>query len=201
MALFTDAAIVTLNDLLSIEGSLMQVASSHGINVDNKILLATNTISDRLMLWLLNAGASDPQWRTRRTLGLSTVVVTPSLQRWLSFESLARLFSEAYNLQLNTRFQGKWKEYEQEAKNAAEVFFLSGVGIVTEALPKPGLPLLSIQSGNAPAQAIFVQTTWVDKTGNEGALSVTNGSVLPDGSSIAVGMAEGAVNTPAAAVG
>ena len=37
MALFTDADIVTLEDLLPFEGSLVQVASAHGINVDTKI--------------------------------------------------------------------------------------------------------------------------------------------------------------------
>jgi hypothetical protein len=34
MALFTDAEIITLDDLLPFETSLVQVASSHGINVD-----------------------------------------------------------------------------------------------------------------------------------------------------------------------
>ncbi len=107
MALFTDPAVVTLDDLLEFEASLAGVASSYGIDVDNKISLATSAISDKLMLWLLNSGAADPQWLNRRMLGLSTVVVTPSLQRWICFESLSRVFAEAYNVQLNTRFQGK----------------------------------------------------------------------------------------------
>ncbi len=201
MALFTDSAVVTLNDLLEFEASLVGIASSFGIDVDNKISLATSAISDKLMLWLLNSGASDPQWLTRRTVGLTTVVVTPPLQRWMCFESLSRVFAEAYNVQLNTRFQAKWTEYRQEATSARELFYQAGVAIVYNPLPKPATPLLSVQTGSLPAESIFVQTAWVDSTGSESALSIANGSILPDNSSFAVAMAEGALGAPSAASG
>ncbi len=201
MALFTDAGVVTLQDLLEFEGALVQVASSHDINVDTKVKLAMAAISDTLMLWLLRAGASDPQYLNRRLLGLSTVVVTPAMQRWICFESLSRFYGEAYNVQLNTRFQGKWTEYEQQAKDAEELVFMSGIGIVYNALPRPATPLVSIQNGNTPALALFVQTAWADSHGNEGETSPVNGLILNGASTIAVGMAEGAVNVPKAASG
>ncbi len=201
MALFTDTAVVTIDDLLPIEATLVQVAASHGIDVDTKIDLAQNGISDKLMLWLLNSGAADPQWLTRRVIGLSTVVVTPTLQRWICFESLARIYAEAYNAQLNTRYQGMWEEYKKEADEASNLFYLTGVGIVYNPLPKPAMPLISFQTGNVPAQAMFIQTAWVDASGNESALSVENGAVLTANSSAAVAMAEGALGAPAAAAG
>jgi hypothetical protein len=105
MALFTDQSIVTLDELLQFETTLVQVASTHGINVETKINLATSVIGDQVMLWLFEAGASDPQLLARRALGLSTIVVTPPLRRWLEMESLARFFAEAYNVQLNPRFK------------------------------------------------------------------------------------------------
>jgi hypothetical protein len=201
MALFTDPAIVTLDDLLEFETSLVQVASSHGINVETKIRLATDAVNDKLLLWLLRAGASDPQYLNRRFLGLSTIVVTPALQRWLCFESLSRFFAEAYNIQLNTRFQGKWAEYRTESNQASDLVFMSGLGIVYNPLPKPGMPLVSVQDGTAPALAMFVKTAWVDRHGNEGAASPVNGVILSGASNIAVAMAEGAVEIPKAAVG
>ncbi len=201
MALFTDAGAVSLDDLLQFETSLVQVASSHGINVDTKINLATGAIADKLLLWLLDVCASDPQFVNRRVLGLSTVVLTPSLQRWLCFESLSRFFAEAYNVQLNTRFQGKWTEYQAESTQAEQMLFMSGVGIVYAALPKPMMPSVLVGTGNLPGQAIFIQTAWVDVTGNEGALSPVNGLVVPDQASIAVSMAEPAGNVPQAAAG
>lgn len=200
MALFTDAGVVTINDLLKYEGTLVQVASDHDINVDTKIGLAASAIGDRLMLWLLNIGASDPQFVSRRLIGLSTVVVTDPLRRWLAFESLSRVFAEAFNLQLNTRFQGKWQEYRTEAEAAADYAFQSGIGIVFNPLNEPAMPLVSVQMGPAAASALFVQTTWVDAKGCEGAPSPVNGLILPDQSSITVAMAEGA-NAPLAAVG
>lgn len=201
MALFTDADIVTLDDLLQFENSLVQIASSHNINVDTKITLSIDAIGDILLLWLLDVGASDPQFLNRRLLGLSTVVVTSTLQRWLCFDSLSRFYAEAYNVQLNTRFQAKWTEYQNEAEQASQMFFMSGVGIVYNALPKPALPLVSVQNGNSPAQAIFVQTAWMDATGNESALSPVNGLILEQNSTIVVSMAEGATNAPTAALG
>ena len=201
MALFTDAAVVTLDDLLEFETSLVPVASSHGINVETKIRLATDAVNDKLLLWLLRAGASDPQYLTRRFLGLSTIVVTPPLQRWLCFESLSRFFAEAYNVQLNTRFQGKWNEYRTEANQASDLVFMSGLGIVYNPLPKPAMPFVSVQDGTAPALAMFIETVWVDRHGNEGAASPVNGVILDGASSVAAAMAEGAVNVPKAAVG
>ena len=201
MALFTDADIVTLDDLLQFETSLVQTASSHGINVDTKIALAENAISDRLMLWLLSVGASDPQWLNRRLIGLSTVVVTPTLKRWLCFDSLSRFFAEAYNVQLNTRFQGKWTEYQTATRDAAEMVFMSGIGIVYVPLPKPAMPLVAIETGTVSPQALFIQTAWTDSHGNESALSPVNGVILDGSSSIVAGMSEGALDAPPAAIG
>ncbi len=201
MALFTDARVVTIDDLLKYEGTLVQVASSHDINVDTKISLVTSATGDRLMLWLRNIGVSDPQFIIRRQIGLSTVVVTEPLRRWLVFESLSRIFSEAYNLQLNTRFQGKWQEYVGEARLAAEYAFQAGIGIVFNALSKPALPLVSVQSGSSTPAGLYVQTTWVDAKGCESAPSPVNGLILASGSAISVAMAEGALNPPQAAVG
>jgi hypothetical protein len=201
MALFTDANIVTEDDLLVYESALDSTASSHGIDVNTKITLATAAVADKLMLWLLNVGASDPQWLNRRLLGLSSVVVTPALNRWVCFDSLARFFSEASNVQLNTRFQAKLAEYQGETARAENAYFLSGVGIVYNPLPRPLLPLVSVQNGNSPEEALFIQTAWVDSIGEEGALSPINGLVLAAGSTAVVEMAEGVLKAPAAAVG
>ncbi len=201
MALFTDEAVVTLNDLLPFEVSLAQVAATHGINVETKIDLSMTNVGNKMLMWLYSVGASDPQWLTRRFIGLSTIVVTPTLFSWICFDSLSRFFAEAYNVQLNTRFQAKWTEYQKEAADASDLFFMSGVGGVYNPLPRPELPLTSVGDGNASAQAIFIQTAWVDATGTESAVSAVNGQVLSGAASIAVAMAEGAVGAPAAAAG
>ncbi len=201
MALLTDADIVTLDDLVQFENSLIQISSTHSIDVTTKINLAIGEISNTVVSWLLKVRASDPQWLTRRALGVSTVVVTPTLQQWLCFQSLSRFFAEAYNVQLNTRFQGKWTEYQQVASIAAEGVFMSGLGIVYDPLPRPGMPLTSIENGTTLPQALFFQTAWVDKFGNEGALSPVNGIVLQDASYVSIAMGNDALVPPPAATG
>lgn len=201
MALFTDPEIVSLDDLLQYESSLLQVSTTHAIDVDTKITLAVNGIGDKLMLWLLNSGASDPQFLQRKKLGLSTVVVTPTLYRWICFDSLSRFFAEAYNVQLNTRFQGKWKEYQHEAQEAADMVFMSGLGIVYNPLPKPAMPEFLIGPGSTLSQSAFVQTTWVDANGNEGAPGPVNGQLLPQFSTLCVNPAPQGGQVPGAAAG
>jgi len=201
MALFTDPNVVTLDDLLQFESSLVQVSTTHGIDVATKINLAVNAISDKLMLWLLNSGASDPQFLQRRNLGLSTVVVTPALYRWLCFDSLSRFFAEAYNVQLNTRFQQKWTEYQQESQAAADMAFMSGLGIVYNPLPKPAIPVLVVGTGSSAAESLFVQTTWVDNNGNQSAPSDVNAQLLAALSGVTVTPTSQTGQPPAAAVG
>jgi hypothetical protein len=201
MALFTDVEIITLQDLLPYESSLLQVASSHSINAVQKIALAKRAVGENLMLFLQDAGVSDPQWLSRPTIGLSTVVVTPPLKRWLCFDALSGFFAEAYNVQLNTRFEAKWKEYEREVKHAADQTLHAGLGIVFKPLPKPHMPEVSLQQGSTPAEALYVQVSWLDLDGNESALSPVNGLVANNQSSITVQMAEGALQAPPAALG
>jgi hypothetical protein len=201
MALFTDKSVITLDDLLPYEVTLVQIASPHGINVDTKINLASSAVGDKLMLWLLDGRISDPQFATRRQIGLSTVVVTPSLRRWLSFESLSRFFAEAYNMQLNSRFQGKWVEYQQESDTARDLVTRDGVGIVYHPLPEPAMPSVTLGAGTLAAQSLFVQTAWVDANGSESAVSPVNGLLLTDSSGITVAMTETGSQIPPAATG
>jgi hypothetical protein len=201
MALFTDPNVITLDDLLQFESSMVQISTTHAIDIETKITLAVNAISEKLMLWLLSSGASDPQFIQRRLLGLSTVVVTPTLYRWLCFDALSRFFAEAYNVQLNTRFQGKWTEYQQESQAASDMVFMSGIGIVYKPLARPSVPILDITSGNTLAESLFVQTTWVDSVGNESTPSPVSGQLLQNFSGLIVTpvAANGAI--PAAATG
>ncbi len=201
MALLTDYGILGLDQIELYEGNITNVTTTHGIDVDSKIQVSIAGVSDQLLLRLLKAGLSDPQHLHRRELGMSTVVVTPPLDRWLCMDVLANIFAEAYNVQLNDRFKGKWTQYLAQADVAQQLCWQYGVGIVFNPLPKPAIPLVSVLNGSLPTQEMVVSVAWTDANGNEGALSDANGLILPDGSSISVETAEGALSAPAAAVG
>ena len=201
MALFTDQGVVALDDLLQFENSVGQVSSSHGIDVNTKINLSVNAIGDKLLLWLLNMGASDPQWMNRRLIGLSSVVVTPALYRWVCFDSLSRFFAEAYNAQLNTRFQSKWTEYQGEARNTADMAFATGLGLVYNPLAKPAAPTTATVSGSTPSQTLYLQTTWIDRQGAESAPGIVAGISLNGTTSLSVLAVGSASVVPSTAVG
>ncbi len=201
MALITDASIIGLDELTLYETGITTVTSTHGIDIDAKISISIASIGDLLLLRLLKAGLSDPQHMYRRQLGVSTVVVTPPLERWLCLDVLANIFAEAYNVQLNDRFKGKWTQYLQQGDVAQQLVWQYGVGIVNQALPQALSPLASIQSGPLANQELLVQVAWTDANGNEGCLSPALGMEIQTLSSIAVSTAEGEENAPVSAVG
>ncbi len=201
MALLTDATIIGLDELTLFETNITTVTSTYGIDIDAKVSISIASISDLILLRLLKAGLSDPQHMYRRRLGVSTVVVTSPLERWLCLDVLANIFAEAYNVQLNDRFKGKWTQYLQQAGVAQQLVWQYGVGIVNQALPQALPALVSIQSGPLANQELLIQVAWADANGDEGALSPALGLEVPGGSSVAVSTAEGANGAPAAAAG
>ena len=200
MALFTDPDVVSLDDLLKFESSLVQVSSTHGIDVETKIRLAVDEIGDKILLCLLQAGAPG-QWTGTTELGLSNVVLSSPLYRWICFNSLARVYAEAYNVQLNTRFQGKWTEYQQQGTQASNLVLASGIGVVTSPLAKPGLPVIAVSQGTISAPAVFVQVSWTGNHNQESAPSPVAGTVLNGAASIQITPSELRSDIPTNATG
>lgn len=200
MALFTDTDVVTLDDLLQFESSLVQVSSTHGIDVETKIRLAVDEIGDKILLSFLQAGAPG-QWTGTTELGLGNVVVSSPLYRWVCFNSLARVYAEAYNVQLNTRFQGKWTEYQQQASQAFNLVMASGIGVVIHPLPKPALPTITVLQGDIALPAIFAQVSWTGSQNQESAPSPIAGAVLNGAAGVQIGFSEIATNIPGNASG
>src|SRR4051794_36137075 len=200
MALFTDSDVVTLDDLLKFESSLIQVSSTHAIDVETKIRLAVDEIGDKILLCFLQAGALG-QWMGTTELALGNVVVSSPLHRWICFNSLARVYAQAYNVQLNTRFQGKWTEYQQQANQASNLVMASGIGVVSNPLPKPGLPTISVSQGTIPAPAIFVQVSWTGNQNQESAPSPIAGAVLNGAAGVQIVVSELGTDLPQNASG
>ena len=200
MALFTDSDVVTLDDLLRFESSLVQISSTHGIDVETKIRLAVDEIGDKILLSLLQAGAPG-QWTGTAELGLGNVVVSPPLYRWICFNSLARVYAEAYNVQLNTRFQGKWTEYQQQANQASNLVMASGIGVVLYPLPKPGLPTVVVSQGTVTVPAIFTQVSWTGRENQESSPSPIAGAILNGAAGVQIVLSELATEIPANASG
>jgi hypothetical protein len=185
MALFNDGPISTAADLQRYENAVLNVASAEGIDLAAKILLAQQDVEAQVLLFLVRRSSlRDHSTVSRRSRGVSDVVVTDSIRKWHVHRTLALVYRDAYNNQLNDRYHGKWTEYEQLAKTSAQTYFQIGVGLVADPVPKPAPPILSSMAGTAGGGMFYVAVTWVSLSGQEGApsdfaqLGTSNGQQL-----------------------
>jgi hypothetical protein len=217
MALFTDSSLITISDLELYESTLSKIASTHNINIESKTAITLAAIGDRLLGRLMRAGGANssplnpvitgqyslvtlpPQrmW----TLTLDNVVVTGPLKRWISYELLSQIFSEAYNVQLNDRFREKWAYYSARSKETEESLYSLGIGVVYRPLAQPAIAQVAQGTGTLSAGIVTVQTTWVDAAGKEGSPSLLLPVTLPDSSSLSVTIVPAQAAPPAVAVG
>jgi len=167
MALFTDGSICSTEDLRQYESSILDVASTEGIELGAKLKLAQREIGVAITAFLLDQEIGRSYARE-----LSNIVVTDALAQWLTLQSLALTYRDVYNIQNNDRYLGKWKEYERQAAAAGVRFFQVGVGITGDPVAQSGLPDCgSTGGGTLPLSTYYVQTAWRSAGGSVGAPS------------------------------
>ncbi len=193
MALFTDSSICSTEDLRQYESSILDVASTEGIELGAKIQLAQREIGVTITGFLLAQDAGRSYARE-----LSNIVVTDALAQWLSLQSLALTYRDVYNIQNNDRYLGKWKEYERLAAEASVRFFQVGVGITANPVGQSDLPECgSVAGGTLPVATYYVQTAWQGVGGGIGAPSES----LPVTTNPGMLLTVRAVRPPTGAVG
>jgi hypothetical protein len=180
MALFTDGPISDAADLQQYENDILNVATAEGINIGAKIRLAQQDLANEVLLFLLRRRPlRDSPLGVQRRREVNDVVVTGPMRQWHVHKTLALVYRDAYNNQLNDRYQGKWKEYEQLARASENTCFQIGVGLVADPVPKAPIPALSSVTGTGAGALYYVAVTWVNAAGQEGtpsALAVLNTS-------------------------
>jgi hypothetical protein len=172
MALFNDGPLSTAADLQRYENGILNLAGAESLNLAAKIMLAQKDLASEVLLFLFRrATPRDYSLGFRRARGLADVVVTEPMRQWHVYRTLALVYRDAYNNQLNDRYLGKWTEYEQLAKGSAQMYFQIGVGLVADPVPKPASPVLSSVAGTAAGEDFYVAVTWVNGSNEEGAPS------------------------------
>lgn len=172
MALFNDGPISAAADLQRYENAILNVAGAESIDLGAKIMLAQQDLANEVLLFLFRrASLRDFTAGFRRARGVTDVVVSDPLRQWHVHRTLALVYRDAYNNQLNDRYQGKWAEYEQLAKTSSRTYFQLGVGVVADPVPKAAVPTLSSVAGAAAGGMFYVAATWVNGSGQEGAPS------------------------------
>jgi len=203
MALLTDGNPNDTEALRVYETAILDLAHVETIDLDAKLGLATEEISQEVLDILLGhtplsyAPAYDYQGSIRRRLGVSDVVVTPQIKRWHALRSLEVIYRDAYNNQLNDRYRAKWDEYRELSRGAKVRAITFGIGLVSKPLPKALGPVIGVTAGPILATTYYVRIGWVSAAGQEGSPSTVTTYQTVDGSLLMVGT----TNPPAGAAG
>ena len=203
MALLTDGNPNDTEALRMFESAILDVANVEAIDLDAKLCLSTEEISQDVLDVLLDHTRTQysitqfPVGGDRRKIGVSDVVVSPQMKRWQALHTLAVVYRDAYNNQLNDRYQNKWTEYKELARGAKERTLEFGIGLVATPVPRAGTPGLATAVGALAGATYYVQVSWVSAAAQEGSASRVTNFQTTDNSLLTVA----AVNPPGVAVG
>jgi hypothetical protein len=153
------------------ESSILDVAVTEFIDLKTKLELAAGEVSEDVIDALLDRPLQDPRGPSRRTVGVSDVVVTHQLKRWLAVHTLAVVYRDAFHNQLNDRYQAKFEDYRALERDAREHTLRFGIGLVFEPIPKAAQPSATYETASVTGAAYYVQVAWVGAHGAEGAPS------------------------------
>ena len=186
-------------DLQVYEMAILDVAHTEGIDLEVKLTLATEEIAEDVLDVLLDHTRSTvfPETNLRRVRGVTDVVVTGPMKRWHALHTLAVVYRDVFNNQLNDRYLAKWQEYGRLAKDARERTMKLGIGLALNPIPQAGAPVLGSVVGSGVGGTFYVQVSWLSPIGQEGAPSEVTATGLPAGTNLTVQ----AVNPPAGVTG
>lgn len=189
MALLTDGNPNDTEALTVYETAILNVANVEAIDLNAKLSLATEEISEIVLDVLLDhAWTPDPQTYIRRRIGVSDVVVSSQMTRWHVFHTLENVYRDAFNNQLNDRYQAKWTEYQKLSIDARQSTMRYGIGLAFNPIPKAPQPVFSVTPGTSPGAIYYVQVSWVSAANEEGAPSDATTYETQAGSLLVVGM-------------
>ena len=203
MALFTDDLVSSVEDLLAYESDLKELATTEGIDLAAKLRLAQTEVAAQIeassrrpgnVFWANGSGwGSTGSDASLPRFDLNQVVVTRPLKLWHTFHSLELAYRDAHGRKVEDKFLPKWREYAGLSKWAADLLFQTGVGLVTQPVPRAKAPALGFEAASIGAMSLFVRITWLRgedegagsparaiRTPTNQALRVTTG-VAPEG--------------------
>ena len=176
MALFTDGAITSIEELAGHDTQLLTVANVEGIDVSRKLVLAQEEICVEVT-GLLGRHAAPP--------ALEQVVVTPPVKLWHAYRTLELVYRDAYHSQLNDRYAGKRDEYRALGQWAYNHVIQNGLGIAADPLARATIPQVTPCAGDLAEGTYYVSVAWTNGAGEEGACS-TPAEIQASGNSFAV---------------
>ncbi len=169
MALFTDGNITSVDELQAYDTSIVSIASAEGVDLAAKMELARTELGIELAEFLAK--------RTTATgglgagIGLENVVVTPALKHWHALLTLALVYGDIQGNHLESRYGAKWKDYRARERRAADSLLRSGVGVVSNPIPRALPPLVRTVAAPVSGETYYIRIAWRGARGDSGEAS------------------------------
>ncbi len=185
MALFIDG-VSTIQNLAAQDSSVLGTAQTENIDLSTKLALALEQLGIELTTLIERSHACGWQFRLQPNPQLNNIVVTPALQFWHVFQTLALAFQDAYFNQLNDRYKGKRDQFQQLAKWAMEKLIQTGLGIATDPIPQASAPQLTSIAGGEEAATYCASVSWLNAEGQESQASNPSTLMVAAGNALVV---------------
>lgn len=181
MALFTDGTMARIDDLRAHESAVLDLASAEGIDVSAKLRLAQGELGTELLSFLSLR-------RSGAMRDLSNVVVTDAMVSAHAKRTLAMIYRDLYQSRFNDRYEGKWREYVVQSRNAMKDLLETGVGLSSAPIVKAAPPVAGfVNGGLLPARTYYVRIAWTRGGRITGALSDAVSVTVPPGAKLTIG--------------
>jgi hypothetical protein len=196
MALFTDG-ISTIQDLMCQDSSLLATAQTENIDLSQKLVLAAQDLGIEITTLLQRGNTYDWQFWLQPDPQLNNIVVTPPLQLWHVFQTLALVYRDCYFNQLNDRYKGKRDQFQQMAKWAMDKLIQTGIGIASDPIPQAAPPQLTSIPGGQPETTYSASVSWLNAESEEGQASNPVSLMVAAGNALVAQPANQPVNATA----
>jgi hypothetical protein len=158
--LFTDGTILTIQELREHDNFVLDVASTELIELSSKLAVAQREIGYEIQSFL-----------TPRYTGseLNRVVVNQQLKDLVAAHTLSMIYRDAYNMHLNDRYLGRWKEFARASERGLLRLFQNGIGLAAIAVAQASKPDVTASPDGGLSSGVYVvQTAWEHLTGTIG---------------------------------
>ncbi|HYI96452.1 MAG TPA: hypothetical protein VEX68_23115 [Bryobacteraceae bacterium] len=158
--LFTDGTILSIQELREHDNFVLDVASTESIDLSSKLAVAQREIGYEIQSFLTTRRASAE---------LSNVVVNQQMRDLLATHVLSIVYRDAYNLHLNDRYLGRWKEFTRASERGLMRLYQNGIGITTVAVAQAAKPTVTVSPDGGLASGMYaIHTAWQHISGTIG---------------------------------
>ena len=151
------------------ESSILSVANTEWIDLDLKMGLATEEISQGVLDFLMDHTSGSAA--ARRALGVSDVVVSRQMKRWHAVHTLEVLYRDTFIINLMTGIGPRLSSISSCLGMLGRIRFGSGIGLVSHPIPEAAPPVFSAVAGTLPDATYYARVAWVSSAGVEGGAS------------------------------